>query len=115
MTSFEHGRAPKWPSMPPQSSVSVALGQPVLGEFDRLGEPDVLLAEHVLDEPVQHAHARRPSHHLRMEHEVVEAAFLVLALELLGPDLPDVLLAPDAVAGGPGGAEAEVHEVVVDP
>src|SRR5262245_43526108 len=57
--------------------------QKISGDVDGLGEPDVLLAEHLLDQPLEHAHARGPAHHLWMEHQVVEAAFLVLALELL--------------------------------
>ena len=85
------------------------------GQVDGLGEPDVLLAEHVLDQPLEHAHPRRAAHDLRMEHQVEEAALLVLALELLDPDLPHVLLAPDPVARRRIRAEAEVHEVVVDP
>src|SRR5262245_48611584 len=41
---------------------SVSKGDPVLREVDRLGEPHVLLPEHVLDEPLEHAHPRRPTH-----------------------------------------------------
>src|SRR5207302_10656473 len=92
-----------------------AYRQPVPGDIDGPGEPDVALAQHLLDQAIEHAHAGGPAHDLRVEHQVVEAGFLVLALELLRPDLPHVLLAPDAVAGGRVGAEAEVHEVVVDP
>src|SRR5215470_12082723 len=89
---------------------SAGRGQAVLGELDGLREPYVLPAEHVLDQALEHAHARWAPHHLRMEHQVEEAALLVLPLELLHPDLPDVLLAPDPVARGRIRAEAEVHE-----
>src|SRR5712691_7288717 len=61
--------------------------QPVLGNLDRSSEPHVLLVEHLLDQALEHAHARGPAHHLRMEHQVVEAALLVLAFELFRPDL----------------------------
>src|SRR5215468_9748347 len=100
------------PHTPHATPRLLLLRPPVLGEVDRLGEPDVLLVEHEPDEPLQHANERRPSPHLGMEHQIVEAAFRVLALELLRPDLPHVLLAPDTVAGGRVCAEAEVHEVV---
>src|SRR5262245_34810708 len=44
---------------------SAPLRQPVPRQVDGLGEPDVLPAEHVLDEAVEHAHPRRAAHHLR--------------------------------------------------
>src|SRR5947209_657797 len=50
-----------------------------------------------------------------MAHEVEEAAFLPRALELFLPHLEHVLLAPDAVADGRHGAEAEERPVVVAP
>src|SRR6185295_3496868 len=60
------------PAPPP----SPALRDVVPGQVDGLGEPDVLLAEHVLDQPLEHAHPRRAAHDLRMEHQVEEAALL---------------------------------------
>src|SRR5262245_35165460 len=90
---------------PMSEAPSLPAVDPVLGQVDGLGEPHVPLAEHVLDEPLEHARPRRAAHHLGMEHQVEEAALLVLPLELLDPDLPDVLLAPDPVAGRLNGAE----------
>src|SRR6185503_1072889 len=69
--------------------------QPEAGEVDRLGPPHAALAEDELDEPLDHAHSRGPADDLGMGEPVEEAALRVEALELLGPDLPHVLLAPD--------------------
>src|SRR6185436_13180464 len=93
----------------------LALLEPELREIDGLRPPDVLLAEHALDEPLDHAHARGPTDDLGMPQPVVEAALLVHALELLGPNLPHVLLAPDSIAHRGIGAEEEEGRVVVAP
>jgi hypothetical protein len=87
----------------------------VLGHLDGTGDPDVALAEDELDQPGHHAHARGAADHLRMAHQVEEAALLVGALEFLLPDLEDVLLAPDPVADRGHRAEAEEGEVVGAP
>src|SRR5207249_1306389 len=84
----------------------------VLGDLDRPRDPDVALAQDQLEQPRHHPHARRPADDLRMAHEVEEAAFLPRALELFFPHLEHVLLAPDAVADGRHGAEAEERPVV---
>src|SRR5436309_3195741 len=89
--------------------------EPEPGEIDGRGPPDVLLAEDALDEPLHHAQARRTADDLRMPEPVVEPALLVHPLELLGPDLPHVLVAPDAVPHGRIGAEDEKGRVVVAP
>src|SRR5262245_6493567 len=93
----------------------LALAQVVLRDLDGRSDPDVLLGEDVLDEPLDHAHARRAADHLRMAHQVEEAALLVRALEFFLPDVEDVLLAPDAVADRRDRAEAELDPVVIAP
>ena len=89
--------------------------EPEAREVHRLRPPHVLLAEDELDEPLDHAHARGPADDLGMAEPVEEAALRVHALELLGPDLPHVLLAPDAVAHRRHRAAQEERRVVVAP
>src|SRR5262249_19791178 len=92
-----------------------SLGQVVLSDLDRPRDPDVALAQDQLEEPGYHPHARRPSDDLGMAHEVEEAALLPRAFELFLPHVEDVFLAPDPVADGRDGAEAEERPVVVAP
>src|SRR5574342_296751 len=100
-----------WPVRKPDSaddpSVGRAACEPEACELDRLRPPDVALAEHELDQPLEHPHARRSADDLGVTEPVVEAALGVHPLELLGPDLPDVLLAPDAVPDRRDRAEHE--------
>src|SRR5512145_1679950 len=83
-----------------------SLAEIVLGDLDGPRDPHVALAQDVLDQSLDHPHARWPPDDLWMPHQVEEAALLVRALELLLPDLEHVLLAPDAVADRRHGAEA---------
>src|SRR5439155_1401545 len=61
------------------------------------------------------ATSARTADHLRIAHEVEEAALLVGAVELFLPDLEHVLLAADAGAHLRHRAEAEERPVVVAP
>src|SRR5262245_3088129 len=90
-------------------------GQPEARQLDGLRPPHVALAQDALDEALDHAHARRPPDDLRVAEPVAEAALLVEALELLRPDLPHVLLAPDAIAHRRHRAPQEERRVVVAP
>src|SRR4029077_67012 len=72
--------------------------QPEAGQVDGPGPPHAPLPKDHLNESLHHAQPRRAADDLRVGEPVEEAALGVEALELLGPDLPHVLLAPDAVA-----------------
>src|SRR6266446_4732725 len=89
--------------------------QPEPGQVDGLGPPHAALAQDELDEPLHYAQARGAADDLRVGEPVEEAALGVEALELLGPDLPHVLLAPDAVADRRHRAPHEEGGVVVAP
>src|SRR5262245_66264023 len=92
-----------------------ALVQPERREVDGPRPPHLPLAEDELDQPLDHPQARRTADNLGMGEPVEEAALGVEPLELLGPDLPDVLLAPDAVADRRHRAPHEKRSVIVAP
>jgi len=76
----------------------MALLEPEPGELGGRRPPDISLAEDLLDGALDPAQARGPADDLGMAKPVEEAAPGVHAFELLGPDLPDVFLAPDPAA-----------------
>src|SRR5262245_47207339 len=60
---------------------ALLVAQPEVRQLRGLRPPDLALAEDPLDQPLDHAHPRRPADDLRVAEPVVEAALLVHPLE----------------------------------